>query len=245
MGLLHKERWKVIEGRGVLGNQSDLAVCVQVDAEKRRERTKEKKPPADIRRFLKPTGLMETRYIRMLSSLCADTYMLSKLSVRPPLQSLGPSCLSGVHIHSCQHSQNGSARHLPGRHATEGKNFGCTRTCVLFTSSNNPITLLDEEGTVSDNNLSWGLQSDTLFRKHRLHLITTSLACERLITSPVMTAAEAMDEGDGMAASLADVQEMHRRLAGEELDVEEVSDPFTCWTASIQYKHEMCLCVYS
>ena len=39
-------------------------------------------PPVDIRRYLKATGLMETRYVRMLSSLCAETYYLSKLSVR-------------------------------------------------------------------------------------------------------------------------------------------------------------------
>lgn len=38
-------------------------------------------PPADIRSYLKPTGLMEIRYIRMLSSLCNETYYLSKLSV--------------------------------------------------------------------------------------------------------------------------------------------------------------------
>ncbi len=40
-----------------------------------------KAPPADIRRYLKPTGLMEIRYIRMLASLCNETYYLSKLSV--------------------------------------------------------------------------------------------------------------------------------------------------------------------
>ena len=40
-----------------------------------------KAPTADIRQYLKPTGLMETRYIRMLSSLCNETYYLSKLSV--------------------------------------------------------------------------------------------------------------------------------------------------------------------
>ena len=40
-----------------------------------------KAPPADIRQYLKPTGLMETRYIRMLASLCNETYYLSKLSV--------------------------------------------------------------------------------------------------------------------------------------------------------------------
>lgn len=43
-----------------------------------------KAPPADIRRYLKPTGLMEARYIRMLSSLCNETYYLSKLSVSIP-----------------------------------------------------------------------------------------------------------------------------------------------------------------
>ena len=42
-------------------------------------------PPADIRRFLRPTGLQEARYIRMLSSLCAQTYYLPKLTVREVL----------------------------------------------------------------------------------------------------------------------------------------------------------------
>ncbi len=59
-------------------------VVVQVDtAVKRREAVKA--PPADIRRYLKATGLMETRYIRMLSSLCAETYYLNKLNVSPDL----------------------------------------------------------------------------------------------------------------------------------------------------------------
>ncbi len=49
-----------------------------------------KAPPADIRRYLKPTGLMEMRYIRMLSSLCNETYYLSKLSVGIPAL---PFCL--------------------------------------------------------------------------------------------------------------------------------------------------------
>ncbi|KAK9906702.1 hypothetical protein WJX75_006470 [Coccomyxa subellipsoidea] len=55
------------------GLQADAAV-------KRREAAKA--PPADIRRYLKATGLMETRYIRMLSSLCAETYYLNKLNKR-------------------------------------------------------------------------------------------------------------------------------------------------------------------
>lgn len=60
--------------------RSILTITVQADAAvKRREAVKA--PPADIRRYLKATGLMETRYIRMLSSLCAETYYLNKLNV--------------------------------------------------------------------------------------------------------------------------------------------------------------------
>lgn len=36
----------------------------------------------DIRAFLRPVGVMETRYVRALSSLCALTYHLDKLTVR-------------------------------------------------------------------------------------------------------------------------------------------------------------------
>ena len=36
----------------------------------------------DLRRFLRPTGDSETRYIRMLSSLCAQTYYIEKLTSR-------------------------------------------------------------------------------------------------------------------------------------------------------------------
>lgn len=35
----------------------------------------------DIRAFLRPVGVMETRYVRALSSLCALTYHLDKLTV--------------------------------------------------------------------------------------------------------------------------------------------------------------------
>ena len=41
-----------------------------------------KAPPADIRRYLKATGLIELRYIRKLSGLCAQTYYIRKLTVR-------------------------------------------------------------------------------------------------------------------------------------------------------------------
>lgn len=40
-----------------------------------------KKPPADINRYLRPAGLMETRYARLMASLCAQTYSMEKLTV--------------------------------------------------------------------------------------------------------------------------------------------------------------------
>lgn len=43
---------------------------------------KHKAPPPDIRRFLHPTGISETQYVRKLSSLCAQCYYLDKLTVR-------------------------------------------------------------------------------------------------------------------------------------------------------------------
>ena len=42
-------------------------------------------PPPDISSYLRPAGLMETRYVRLLSSLCAQTYYLSKMTVHVPL----------------------------------------------------------------------------------------------------------------------------------------------------------------
>ena len=44
---------------------------------------KEKEPPADISKYLRGAGLMETRYVRMVSSLCAQTYYMHKLTVSP------------------------------------------------------------------------------------------------------------------------------------------------------------------
>lgn len=38
--------------------------------------------PPDLRSFLQPVGVMEVRYVRMLSSLCGQTYFLQKLTVR-------------------------------------------------------------------------------------------------------------------------------------------------------------------
>jgi len=41
-----------------------------------------KLPPPDISSFLRPAGLMETRYVRLLSSLCSQTYIMHRLTVR-------------------------------------------------------------------------------------------------------------------------------------------------------------------
>ena len=57
-------------------------VCAQAE-EASKQVQPVKAPPADIRAYLKATGLHEMRYVRMLSSLCAETYYLSKVSVRP------------------------------------------------------------------------------------------------------------------------------------------------------------------
>ena len=61
---------------------AELITCCHSQAQSAGEKEAAvKAPPADIRQYLKPTGLMETRYIRMLASLCNETYYLSKMSV--------------------------------------------------------------------------------------------------------------------------------------------------------------------
>ena len=50
--------------------------------EESREKSR-KVPPMDISHLLRTTGLMETRYIRQMASMCAQTYYLNKLSVSP------------------------------------------------------------------------------------------------------------------------------------------------------------------
>jgi len=60
-----------------------VAPAAQVDAAQ--TKSKPKAPPADIRRYLKATGLIELRYIRKLSSLCTQTYLIKKLTVRARL----------------------------------------------------------------------------------------------------------------------------------------------------------------
>lgn len=62
-------------------------------------------------------------------------------------------------------------------------------------------------------------QAERVYRKFRLLLVTTSVACERVRAPRVTTAAEAMAEGDGMAMSLLDIQELHRRMYGDEEEV--------------------------
>ena len=42
---------------------------------------KQKEPAADISKYLRGAGLMETRYVRKVSSLCAQTYYMHKLTV--------------------------------------------------------------------------------------------------------------------------------------------------------------------
>ncbi len=54
-----------------------------MQAKREQERSKgDKKALPDIREYIKPAGMMETRYMRLLSSLCAQTYVMHKLTVR-------------------------------------------------------------------------------------------------------------------------------------------------------------------
>lgn len=52
-------------------------------AKREEDRSKsDKKAVPDIRQLIKPAGMMETRYLRLLSSLCAQTYVMHKTTVR-------------------------------------------------------------------------------------------------------------------------------------------------------------------
>ena len=57
---------------------ADHAQATELDAAVKGARL----PPPDISSYVRPAGLMETRYVRLLSSLCAQTYYLSKMTVR-------------------------------------------------------------------------------------------------------------------------------------------------------------------
>ena len=73
----HSKRWPNCP---CIGAESSCRACVQADAAV--TKADAKAPPADIRRYLKATGLIELRYMRKLSSLCAQTYYIRKLTVR-------------------------------------------------------------------------------------------------------------------------------------------------------------------
>ncbi|KAK9862875.1 hypothetical protein WJX84_009025 [Apatococcus fuscideae] len=51
--------------------------------------TSGKAPPKDISHLLRTTGLMETRYIRQMASMCAQTYYLNKLSAETVFRRYG------------------------------------------------------------------------------------------------------------------------------------------------------------
>lgn len=55
-------------------------------------------PPPDLTRYLQPVGMMEARYVRMLSSLCAQTYFMNKLTVRPGVAWHGRSAQGGAGV---------------------------------------------------------------------------------------------------------------------------------------------------
>jgi hypothetical protein len=60
-----------------------LVPTPQADAiEERSQAAKEAAPLPDISAYLRPSGIMEARYVRLLSSLSALIYNLDKLTVR-------------------------------------------------------------------------------------------------------------------------------------------------------------------
>jgi hypothetical protein len=65
-------------------SSQNINIFPYVKAEKVQDKAKAKKqkePAADISKYLGGAGLMETRYVRMVSSLCAQTYYMHKLTV--------------------------------------------------------------------------------------------------------------------------------------------------------------------
>lgn len=102
------------------------------DAQQRGTRGRD--PPADIGKYLKATGIMETRYMRMLSNLTCHTYSIASLTPR------------------------------------------------------------------------------SLYRRHKLHLVTTSLACEMRLAEAPRSPLEVLEEGDGMAVDPQTVESSHKDL---------------------------------
>ncbi|KAL0023962.1 hypothetical protein WJX77_003641 [Trebouxia sp. C0004] len=63
----------------VLGDTAKRAEQAEKVQDKAKAK-KQKEPAADISKYLRGAGLMETRYVRMVSSLCAQTYYMHKLT---------------------------------------------------------------------------------------------------------------------------------------------------------------------
>ncbi|KAL3137117.1 hypothetical protein ABBQ32_006694 [Trebouxia sp. C0010 RCD-2024] len=63
----------------VLGDTANRAEQAEKAQNKAKAR-KEKEPPADISKYLRGAGLLEMRYVRLVSNLCAQTYYMHKLT---------------------------------------------------------------------------------------------------------------------------------------------------------------------
>ncbi|KAA6427145.1 MAG: hypothetical protein FRX49_02902 [Trebouxia sp. A1-2] len=63
----------------VLGDTAKRAEQAEKVQDKAKAK-KQKEPAADISKYLRGAGLMETRYVRMVASLCAQTYYMHKLT---------------------------------------------------------------------------------------------------------------------------------------------------------------------
>lgn len=113
----------------------------------------------DITSFLRPVGVMELRYVRMMSNLCALTYLMDKVTVRACL--LTPT--SALFFSSCT---------------------------VVFNSIPAWLSLLQTSG---------------LLRRHKLSLVTTSLACDFMRPRTQVTPYQVAVEGDAMAADISSV----------------------------------------
>lgn len=152
--------------------------CLQADAlEAEAAAKKARSPPADIRSFLRPVGVMEMRYVKMLSDLSALTYNMSEITVRapslgvvtPPLTGQPPAWGGGPGA-SC----------AGGRHRWVRSAWLDSR---LFLRGPLPAA-----------------QGTSLFKRHKLELVTTSLACTRGLREQPKSAAQILAEADAMAA---------------------------------------------
>ena len=173
----------------------DINKCLVAQAERKERKADEeaavKAPPADIRRYLRTTGLMETRYVRMLSSLCAETYYLNKLSVRLPCSWQCDLANNTMSV-SNEQSWTMSATPVNCCACTKG---GIHSMVACGGHVHMPTQLFNTQWPVC-------AQKRTLFLRHRLHLVTTSHeAAGHAAREVPRTALQTMDEGDAMAAS--------------------------------------------